>query len=99
MRLDIVHWQWGTSQNPFLTVASYYPMQRQLRVIRNVSWNTPGNMVSRGLTVGWQGPLFSMRAAGGFRLSGWVDCHLRFYNLRSRPSFWVSARSKVERCC
>ncbi|XP_040843638.1 taste receptor type 1 member 2 [Ochotona curzoniae] len=45
MRLDIVHWQWGTSQNPFLTVASYYPMQRQLRVIRNVSWNTPGNMI------------------------------------------------------
>ncbi|CAK6440678.1 unnamed protein product [Pipistrellus nathusii] len=43
--LEVVQWQWNLSQNPFRTVASYYPAQRQLRDVRRVSWHTPDGTV------------------------------------------------------
>ncbi|XP_047402580.1 taste receptor type 1 member 2 [Sciurus carolinensis] len=45
MRLDIVEWQWDVRQNPFRSIASYYPTQGQLRDIQNVSWHTHNNTV------------------------------------------------------
>ncbi|XP_012609522.2 taste receptor type 1 member 2 [Microcebus murinus] len=45
MPLEVVQWQWDLSQSPFQSVASYYPLQRQLTNIGHISWHTPNNMV------------------------------------------------------
>ncbi|KAM6174119.1 taste receptor type 1 member 2 [Erethizon dorsatum] len=45
MHLDIVQWQWRLRQNPFQSVASYYPMQQQLKMVGNISWHTRDNKV------------------------------------------------------
>ncbi|KAM5320139.1 taste receptor type 1 member 2 [Glossophaga mutica] len=42
--LEVVQWQWDLSQNPFESIATYYPVQRQLEFIRDVSWHTPNGM-------------------------------------------------------
>lgn len=46
MPLEVVQWQWNLSQGSFQSIASYHPTQRQLRVIRRVSWHTPDGAVS-----------------------------------------------------
>ena len=46
MLLDIIQWQWGLSQNPFQSIASYSPTEMRLTYINNVSWYTPNNTVS-----------------------------------------------------
>lgn len=46
MLLDIIQWQWGLSQNPFQSIASYSPTEKRLTYIDNVSWYTPNNKVS-----------------------------------------------------
>ncbi|XP_008049523.1 taste receptor type 1 member 2 [Carlito syrichta] len=45
LRLEIIQWRWDLSQNPFQSVASYYPMQRQLKDIGDISWHTPNNTI------------------------------------------------------
>ncbi|KAL4662537.1 hypothetical protein H8957_014632 [Semnopithecus entellus] len=45
LHLEIVQWQWDLSQNPFQSVASYYPLQRQLKKIQDISWHTINNTV------------------------------------------------------
>ncbi|XP_008146378.3 taste receptor type 1 member 2 [Eptesicus fuscus] len=45
MPLEVIQWQWNVSQNPFQTIASYYPAQRQLKDVRGVSWHTPDGTV------------------------------------------------------
>ncbi|XP_004603441.2 taste receptor type 1 member 2 [Sorex araneus] len=45
LSLDIVQWHWDTSHNPFRSVASYCPVQRQLKLLQNISWQTPNNRV------------------------------------------------------
>ncbi|XP_021017025.1 taste receptor type 1 member 2 isoform X1 [Mus caroli] len=45
MLLDIIQWQWGLSQNPFQSIASYSPTEMRLTYINNVSWYTPNNTV------------------------------------------------------
>ncbi|XP_037003896.2 taste receptor type 1 member 2 [Artibeus jamaicensis] len=42
--LEVVQWQWDLSQNPFESIATYYPKQQQLECVRNVSWHTPNGM-------------------------------------------------------
>ncbi|XP_066121249.1 taste receptor type 1 member 2 [Saccopteryx bilineata] len=44
-RLEVVQWQWDLSQNPFRSIAFYYPRQRQLRDVGRVSWHTLNNRV------------------------------------------------------
>lgn len=46
MSLEVIQWQWDLSQNPFQSIASYYPVLRQLKTTRNVSWHTADNTVS-----------------------------------------------------
>ncbi|XP_013362827.1 PREDICTED: taste receptor type 1 member 2 [Chinchilla lanigera] len=45
MHLDVVQWQWHLRQNPFWSVASYYPTQQQLKMVSNISWHTYDNSV------------------------------------------------------
>ncbi|XP_004637731.1 taste receptor type 1 member 2 [Octodon degus] len=45
MHLDIVQWQWHLSQNPFRSVASYYPMLQQLKMVGDIIWHTSHNRV------------------------------------------------------
>uniref|UniRef100_A0A8C9GDJ1 Taste receptor type 1 member 2 n=1 Tax=Piliocolobus tephrosceles TaxID=591936 RepID=A0A8C9GDJ1_9PRIM len=45
LQLEIVQWQWDLSQNPFQSVASYYPLQRQLKKIQDISWHTINNTI------------------------------------------------------
>ncbi|XP_003814485.3 taste receptor type 1 member 2 [Pan paniscus] len=45
LHLEIVQWQWDRSQNPFQSVASYYPLQRQLKNIQDISWHTINNTI------------------------------------------------------
>ncbi|XP_045715685.1 taste receptor type 1 member 2 [Phyllostomus hastatus] len=43
--LEVVQWQWDLSQDPFESIATYYPRQRWLELVRNVSWQTPNGTV------------------------------------------------------
>ncbi|KAM5264980.1 taste receptor type 1 member 2 [Hipposideros larvatus] len=45
MPLEVVQWQWDLSQNPFQSVAFYYPTEQQLKGIRKVSWHTPNDTI------------------------------------------------------
>ncbi|XP_051714014.1 taste receptor type 1 member 2 [Oryctolagus cuniculus] len=45
MSLEIIQWKWDQSQNPFQSIASYYPMLKHLTVTHSVSWHTPDNTV------------------------------------------------------
>ncbi|XP_069333501.1 taste receptor type 1 member 2 [Eulemur rufifrons] len=45
MPLEVIQWQWDMNQNPFQSVASYYPTQRQLTNIGSIAWHTPNNTV------------------------------------------------------
>ncbi|XP_003471423.1 taste receptor type 1 member 2 [Cavia porcellus] len=49
MRLDVVQWQWLRKQNPFQSVAFYFPMQQALRMVGNISWHTEDNTVPRSM--------------------------------------------------
>ncbi|XP_008587677.1 PREDICTED: taste receptor type 1 member 2 [Galeopterus variegatus] len=45
MPLEIIQWHWDTSQNPFKSIASYYPVERLLKDIGSISWHTPNNTI------------------------------------------------------
>nr|AEX66098.1 G-protein coupled receptor [Lontra canadensis] len=45
MSLEVIQWQWDLNQNPFLSIASYYPALRQLKMGHNVSWHTANNTI------------------------------------------------------
>ncbi|XP_016070057.1 PREDICTED: taste receptor type 1 member 2 [Miniopterus natalensis] len=45
MPLEVIQWRWNLSQNPFESIASYHPAQRQLKDVREVSWHTPDGTV------------------------------------------------------
>nr|BDB45847.1 T1R2 [Martes melampus] len=45
MSLEVIQWQWDLSRNPFLSIASYYPALRQLRMDHSVSWHTANNTI------------------------------------------------------
>lgn len=61
IQLEVIQWLWDLKQNPFQSVASYYPLKRKLKCIRDISWHTPNNTVSSlrggelGLEAGSQG--------------------------------------------
>lgn len=61
IQLEVIQWLWDLKQNPFQSVASYYPLKRKLKCIRDISWHTPNNTVSSlrpavRAHAGWQGP-------------------------------------------
>uniref|UniRef100_A0A8D1Q4G2 Taste receptor type 1 member 2 n=1 Tax=Sus scrofa TaxID=9823 RepID=A0A8D1Q4G2_PIG len=45
IQLEVIQWLWDLKQNPFRSVASYYPLKRKLKCIRDISWHTPNNTV------------------------------------------------------
>nr|AEX66101.1 G-protein coupled receptor [Canis rufus] len=45
MPMEVIQWQWDLSQNPFQSIASYYPKLRQLKAIHNISWHTANNTI------------------------------------------------------
>nr|XP_012295197.1 taste receptor type 1 member 2 [Aotus nancymaae] len=45
LHLEIVQWQWDLSQNPFQSIASYSPLQGQLKHIQDISWHTVNNTI------------------------------------------------------
>ncbi|KAM4806920.1 taste receptor type 1 member 2 [Urocitellus parryii] len=45
MSLEVIQWRWDLPLNPFPSVASYYPSERRLRNIHNISWHAHNNTV------------------------------------------------------
>ncbi|KAM5248689.1 taste receptor type 1 member 2 [Ctenodactylus gundi] len=45
MCLEVIQWRWDLSENPFQSVATYYPLQQQLKYIGNISWHAHNNTV------------------------------------------------------
>ncbi|XP_049627938.1 taste receptor type 1 member 2 [Suncus etruscus] len=45
LNLEVIQWHWDDSHNPFWSIGTYYPLQRQLKLLHQVSWHTPNNTV------------------------------------------------------